>query len=288
MDKQQFKPYMTKRPQSRSKIRLYLGKYYFTFKRRLLWIKQSRSYAHKRNIDIRLPYLAADHKTPLIRRLKNVDMWLQYNKINNLKLAADKINGLVLAPGETFSFWYLVGKPTGKKGYLPGMVLCNGTFEPGVGGGLCQLSNLIYWMTLHTPLTVKERWRHNYDVFPDAERTQPFGSGATVVYNYIDLQITNDTDCDYQLVLWLDEEYLHGEWRSQQAPLYTYEVYEKEHIITQEWWGGYMRHNKMNRRIYDLNGQEIDDVIITENHAVMMYAPMLAAETDVSPAGEKS
>ena len=45
------------------------------------------------------------------------------------------------------------------------------------GGGLCQLSNLIYWMTLHTPLTITERYRHSYDVFPDSNRTQPFGSG---------------------------------------------------------------------------------------------------------------
>ncbi|NLB52556.1 MAG: vancomycin resistance protein, partial [Syntrophomonadaceae bacterium] len=115
-------------------------------------------------------------------------------------------------------------------------------------------------------------------VFPDVNRTQPFGSGATVVYNYVDLQITNHTDTDYQLVLWLDEGFLHGEWRSQQAPLYTYEVYEKQHLITQEWWGGYIRHNQLNRRIYDLNGQEIEDAAISENHAVMMYSPMLASE----------
>lgn len=40
-----------------------------------------------------------------------------------------------------------------------------------VGGGLCQLSNLIFWMTFHTPLTVTERYRHSHDVFPDANRT---------------------------------------------------------------------------------------------------------------------
>lgn len=280
MDKPQNKQYLIERPRSRSQIRLYLGKCYFTWKRRLLWMKQSKRYARQRKNDIRLPHLAASHKTPLIRQLKNVDMWLQDNKINNLKLAVACINGLVIAPGETFSFWYLVGKPTHKKGYLKGIVLCNGSFEPGVGGGLCQLSNLIYWMTLHTPLTVKERWRHNYDVFPDANRTQPFGSGATVVYNYIDLQITNDTHSDYQLVLWLDEDFLHGEWRSQQALLNTYQVYEKEHLITQEWWGGYMRHNQLNRRVYDQDGQELEDAIISENHAVMMYSPMLASEKD--------
>lgn len=161
---------------------------------------------------------------PYIRQLQNVDMWLQHNKVNNLKLAVDCINGLVIAPGETFSFWYLIGKPTHKRGYLKGRVLCNGSFRPGIGGGLCQLSNL-NWMTLQTSLTVKERWRHNFDVFPDADRTQPFGSGTTVVYNYVDLQICNDTDSDYQLIVWLDENYLYGEWRSQEAPLYTYKVY---------------------------------------------------------------
>ena len=61
------------------------------------------------------------------------------------------------------------------------MLLKNGTVQYGCGGGLCQLSNLIFWMTLHTPLEVKERHRHGYDVFPDSNRTQPFGSGAIVI-----------------------------------------------------------------------------------------------------------
>ena len=270
--------YSTK-PQIRSRLRLSLGKIYFTWKRRLLWMKQSGSYARQRKEDTLLPCLIAAHRTPLLRPLKNVDMWLQYNKVNNLKLAIDRLNGLIIAPGQTFSFWYLVGKPTGRKGYLAGMVLCNGSFKPGIGGGLCQLSNLIYWMTLHSPLTVKERWRHNYDVFPDAGRTQPFGSGATVVYNYVDLQIRNDTDSDYQLVLWLDADYLHGEWRSRQAALYTYEVYEKEHLITREWWGGYTRHNQLSRRVLNQQGQEIGDAIVSENHAIMMYSPMLDSDT---------
>ena len=67
------------------------------------------------------------------------------------------------------SYWYLIGKPTAGKGYLPGMILRNGGYLAATGGGLCQLSNLIYWMTLHTPLTVVERHRHGYDVFPRRE-----------------------------------------------------------------------------------------------------------------------
>lgn len=265
------------RPENRSRIRLYLGKFYFTWKRNWLWMKESKSFARHKRPDFRLPYVLFTHKTPLIRNLQQVDMWMQYNKIENLKLAVDSINGLIVHPGETFSFWYLIGKPTREKGYLPGMVLLNGSFKPGIGGGLCQLSNLIYWMTLHSPLTVKEKWRHNYDVFPDADRTQPFGSGATVVYNYIDLQIMNETNSDYQLLLWLDEHALQGEWRCEKKSFNTYQVYEKEHYISQEWWGGYMRHNTINRKVYDKSGQEIADTFITANHAVMMYEPMLSS-----------
>jgi vancomycin resistance protein VanW len=203
-------------------------------------------------------------------------MWMQQNKVVNLKLAAARLDGIVLYPGETLSFWRLVGRPTRRRGYLEGMVLCEGRVVPGVGGGLCQLSNLIYWMTLHTELTVVERWRHNYDVFPDTGRTQPFGSGATVSYNYVDLQIRNETGNTYRLHLWLTETDLCGEWRSLRPPSYSFEVYEKEHLITHEHWGGYVRHNLIHRRVHNNLGEQAGDELVTENHAIMMYQPFLA------------
>lgn len=137
------------------------------------------------------------------------------------------------------------------------------------------MSNLIYWMTLFTPLTVTERWRHNYDVFPDSNRTQPFGSGATVVYNYIDLQITNNTESAYQLLLELDEHHLYGEWRSSRPLAVRYEVYEREHLIKAEWWGGHTRNNVLARKTFDLNGLAIGDELICANQAIMMYPPVL-------------
>jgi vancomycin resistance protein VanW len=206
-------------------------------------------------------------------------MWLQENKVTNLRLASGRINGILIKPGETFSFWRLVGKPTRRKGYLEGMVLTNGSFQPGVGGGLCQLSNLIYWLTLHTPLTVVERWRHTHDVFPDSNRTQPFGSGATVVYNYVDLQIKNETPDTYQLCLNLTKWELQGEWRSDQECPYRYEIYENSHQITHEWWGEYIRHNSIGRKTYNSLNELVKDEIITENHAVMMYEPLLTSSS---------
>lgn len=238
------------------------------------WFFGKQRFAQRLNLEL-FPVIIFKHKTPLIRKLKDVDMWLQYNKIKNLELAVKRLNGVIILPGETFSYWRIIGKPTRKKGYVKGMVLFYGGFRPGIGGGLCQISNLIYWMTLHTPLTVTERHRHSYDVFPDSNRTQPFGSGATCLYNYLDLQIKNNTTKQYQLHLYLTPNYLVGEWRTLAKPEKTYEVYEKEHWITQEHWGGYIRHNRIHRRIYNDCQEVIGDEYVTENHAIMMYQPFL-------------
>lgn len=130
------------------------------------------------------------------------------------------------------------------------MLCADGSFKAGVGGGLCQLSNLIYWMTLHTSLTVTERYRHSHDIFPDSNRTQPFGTGATCAYNFLDLQIYNNTEQEYQLVVYLTDEHLVGEWRSTVPSINKYEVYEKEHSITAGLFGGYIR-NRINPLVLD-------------------------------------
>jgi len=262
-------------PRKRTRLRIALGKVYYTLLRYIKWYSGGTKYTKSRN-DSMYPVVAYRHSTPLIRKLKDVEMWLQYNKVKNLAIAIERLNGVIINPGETFSYWKLIGKPTKRKGYVDGMVLSYGGFKPSTGGGLCQLSNLIYWMTLHAPLTVTERHRHSYDVFPDSNRTQPFGSGATCVYNYIDLQIKNNTGQPYQLCVHLTEEYLEGKWRALKQPEYSYEVYEKEHRITHEMWGGYVRHNVIGRRVYDRKtGDLVGDEYITENHAVMMYQPFL-------------
>jgi vancomycin resistance protein VanW len=131
-------------PRERSRVRMNLGKLYYTWRRRLQWMASGVEYASTLQTGSNLPYVVFLHKTPLLRKLRNVDMQLQHNKITNLQLAGASITGLVLKPGEVFSFWRRVGKPTLRKGYLEGMVLCNGDFYAGTGGGLCQLSNLIY------------------------------------------------------------------------------------------------------------------------------------------------
>ncbi|WIV12764.1 VanW family protein [Proteiniborus sp. MB09-C3] len=262
------------KPVKRAKARIALGKIYYTYNRYLEWYFGNTKFARKIEIDV-LPYTAFKHETPLLRQLKDVDMWLQYNKIVNLRIAVERLNGIIIYPGETFSYWRLIGKPTRKKGYIDGMMLSNGTYKTGIGGGLCQLSNLIYWLALHTPLKVTERHRHSYDVFPGSNRTQPFGSGATCFYNYLDLRIYNPTEQPYQLNIYLTDDYLVGQWNTVEKSLYSYEVYEKEHRITQEYWGGYVRHNLIYRRVFNCNGELINDEYVVENYAIMMYQPLL-------------
>lgn len=263
------------KPIARSPLRLALGKQYFIARRWLEWQMPGKRFATERRIE-NLTHLHAAHRTPLLRELKGVDMWLQHNKVASLAAAATCIDGLILKPGETFSFWRLVGRPSARRGFKVGMVLKNGTVQQGMGGGLCQMTNLIYWVAIHTDLTITERWRHGFDVFPDAGRSQPFGSGATCSYNYIDLQIRNDTRDTYQLRLHLDETYLHGEWRCGAPARHRFEIVERDHAIRAEWWGGYSRHNTLHRLRRNLETAMVEgDEFLTENHAIMMYEPLL-------------
>lgn len=265
------------KPKKRSDTRLYFGQKYFTFKRYLSWLFGNYKFAAK-NHQI-LTHKCCSHKTPLYRTLKNVDMSLQRGKVTNLSIAVPKLHLVTLRPGETFSYWRLIGRPTRRKGYVDGMILKSGTVTTGTGGGLCQLSNLIYWLTIHTPLTVTERHRHGYDVFPDSNRVLPFGSGATCFYNYGDLMIQNNTTQAFQLSLEITDEFLKGAWFSDKPLEFSYSVYEKEHIMQSEFWGGFTRHNVIHRKVYDRrSGNLVDDEFVIENHAIMMYAPFIAAK----------
>jgi len=275
-----------KKPVKRSIIRAKAGMLYYKTKRKLLWLKMRGRFATERS-DKALPELQFSHRTPLLRKLKDVDMYLQYNKITNLKLAADKISGVIVYPSRTFSFWYLVGSTSAKKGYKEGLVLKSGTVSKGIGGGLCQMTNLIYWLTLHTPLAVTERYRHGYDVFPDSDRTQPFGSGATCYYPHLDLMIRNDTDRPFQLIVNVGDEYLTGEWRSVSPPEYSYEIIEKNHEMLPEFWGGYSRHNELYRKVYDCEGNFLREEFVVSNSAIMMYQPYLAAPDEEHSAYDK-
>ena len=202
---------------------------------------------------------------------------LQHRKVVNLRRAVDALDGLVLAPGRRLSFWREVGRPSRRRGFANGLVLDHGRLTEGVGGGLCQLTNLLYWMTAHTPLIVVERWRHSYDVFPDSGRTQPFGSGATCAWPVLDLQVENRTTTSSRLALRVTAQDLEGGWTTNEPVRVRYEVYEAAHLMTNDALGVSSRHNVLRRRVFGPDGEQVADEPLAENHALLRYQPFLPA-----------
>jgi vancomycin resistance protein VanW len=222
--------------------------------------------------DIATPYRLKTHESLLLRRLEGVDQRLQINKTTNLKLAAANLDGQVIRPGETFSFWRAIGRPTARGGYLTGLLLADGAAVEGVGGGLCQLANLLYWLALHSPLTVTERHHHSLDVFPDSGRVLPFGSGASVFYNYIDLQFRNDTKLTFRFRVWVDDEHLRGELLADEFPELAYHVEERDHHFYQDESGVWWRENRLWQIAVDrTSGERLGEKLIVHNVSKVLY-----------------
>ena len=242
-------------------------------RRYLEWIPKYKFLAKTVSID-QLKYRVHKHQSVLIRKLGDSDLALQYNKVKNLRIAIQKLNGIVIKPGEIFSFCYLVGCATRRKGYLDGMLLLNGEAIAGVGGGLCQIANLIHWLCLHSPLTVSERHHHSFDPFPDEGRVVPFGSGATIFYNYIDYQFTNRTNYTFQLLFWLDEKCLNGDLRVDMELPYKYHIFEKNHQFVKVGDSFYRQNELWREKYYKKgHGQIIESELIQKSNSLVKYVP---------------
>lgn len=225
-----------------------------------------------------LKFTCKRHQSLLRRKLGNSDPELQENKVTNLTIACPTIDGLLIKPGETFSFWRQVGEATADKGYVEGMQLSRGEVVRGIGGGLCQLSNLLYWMALHSPLRVVERHHHSFDPFPDENRVLPFGSGCGVFYNYIDLRFVNPTDITFQIRLSITDEHLKGAILSDIETPHSYHIKEKNHRFIRE-NGKTLRENEIWRETFDRKtGNKISEELVVKNHAEVKYELSFTAQ----------
>ncbi|MBJ9372394.1 VanW family protein [Acinetobacter sp. TGL-Y2] len=121
------------------------------------------------------------------------------NKIHNIDLAIQTLNGVIIQPQQIFSFWHLVKAPTLKNGYKAGRNLVNGIISEDLGGGICQISSSLYISALKAGLVIVERHSHSIDIYQEHERFTPLGSDATVVYGYKDLQFQNNLNIPLQI-----------------------------------------------------------------------------------------
>ncbi len=254
-------------------------------RRRTQWVRDGWSgrvaWARRRD-DRDLPVRLQQHGSLLLRELDAGQMHLQHSKVTNLRLAASRLDGIVIAPGETFSFNRVVGNCTRRKGYVDGMKLSNGSADAGVGGGICQLANLVHWMVLHSPLTVVERSEHSFDPFPDKNRVLPWGVGCSIAWNYVDLVVRNDTDATFQLRTWVGELHLRGELRADRPVELSYRVEargEEFLRVGERVW----RRNEIWRRLVDRRtGVVVGEELVKRNCAVVKYPPPEHLVTDLA------
>lgn len=129
-------------------------------------------------------------------------------KVSNIDRCIEHINGVVVEPGQIFSFWHLVPQPTSKNGFKPSRNLVQGQLKEAIGGGICQVSCILYINALKAGLHILERHAHSVDIYQEHERFTPLGSDATVVYGYKDLQFKNNHTCAVQISLARHEQQL--------------------------------------------------------------------------------
>lgn len=118
---------------------------------------------------------------------------LAANKVFNIQLAMKEIEQVVIQPGEVFSFWHIVGDPTEEKGYKTGRNIIGDSLKEDIGGGLCQVSGMIYHLALTSGMEIKERHNHTLDLYKEDKRYTPLGADATVVFGYKDIRFKNPT-----------------------------------------------------------------------------------------------
>lgn len=235
----------------------------------------------KTKLDRELPNIVKGHSSILIRRLHGVDIKLQQNKVTNIALACDEINKLVIHPGETFSYWYTLGKPTYKRGFKDGLVISKNGMISGVGGGLCQMANMIHWLVLNSPLEVTELHHHSDALFPDERRRVPFGTGTSVAYNNVDYRFKNNTDQDVQILVWIENGELCGELRSEKPFPYRYKLVEENHHFKKE-GEEYYRISQVYRIVIDrITNEEVRKELILDNHSKVMYDYSLIPENQI-------
>jgi vancomycin resistance protein VanW len=129
----------------------------------------------------------------------------------------------------------------------------------------------LFWLALHTPLEIRERHHHSFDPFPDEGRVLPFGSGAGVFYNYVDLRFYNPTNQPFQIRVWLTDKHLKGAIFTTEPWKYSYHIEERNHQFIKEYEKNF-RSNEIWRKTYDkATGNAVKEEMIIKNFSEVKY-----------------
>lgn len=223
------------------------------------------------------PAVVYAHRSSMIKRGPGIDMQLQLNKVRNIALACSRIDGVVIRPGETFSFWHLVGRTSRANGFAPGRVLANGRLVAGVGGGLCNLANTLHILFMHSPLTVVELHHHSAALVPDPGGVRiPYSAGTSVNYNFLDLRFRNDTDRPVRLLARCEGDDLVAELRTTRPFSTEYRIVEENHHFHLAENGSYYRLSRIYRETVDrATGRILARKLKWDNRSRVMFDPAL-------------
>ena len=113
-------------------------------------------------------------------------------RMNNVQIAASKFHGIIIKPGETFSFNQWLGEVSEEEGYDESLIIFGNETIPDVGGGVCQVSSTAFGAAFWAGFPITERWAHAYRVGYYEQGGRPLGMDATVYSPLVDLKFVND------------------------------------------------------------------------------------------------
>jgi vancomycin resistance protein VanW len=227
------------------------------------------------------PIVAVERSSPLQRAPTGAIAAHTEEKTHNLRLAAAKLNHLVMQPGEVFSFCRTVGPTCRGGGYLPALELHDGEMQASIGGGLCQLSNLLLLLAIEANAEIVERHRHSFDLFRDVERAVPFGCGATVFYNYVDFQFRSRLSSPLLLEVAVQPPLLVARLRAREPLPFQARIVETDHRFFRSGDRIY-RANRIWREVQWVGGRGADRELLFENCCRVMYPAddLVSKQTD--------
>lgn len=201
----------------------------------------------------------ASIRKDIINENSGFDIKYQFNKLHNLNLLKDALDGLFILPNEVFSFNLTLRQSVDPKQFKEGLIVVNGKMESSLGGGICQMSNNLYEAVLMSPLTVLERHAHASDYFshhPD----DILGLDATVHSGWLDLKIKNNTKELYQFKVNIIDSILCISILSKQAHDYSITLRNEDVNIFKE--------NNINYQSYKLFRDIYQDDIFIKSELI--------------------
>ena len=183
--------------------------------------------------------------------------WSSAERIGNIHLAAQKIDGLIMMPGDVFSFNETVGQRTEEAGFRSASAYNDGQVVEAIGGGICQVSSTLYCAQMYAQLKTSYRVNHYFKVdYLD------YGMDATVSWKNPDYKFTNSRDYPIKIAVYCDDENsaLTIEiWGTDVDGSYVQLRHTSEPVYDEEWTETLIGYSVRGYRdIYDAEGNWLD------------------------------